>query len=75
MGTYWFFGPGDKPGEVLISIGFTYEDMNDFFESVTPAAHVVNHYAVAEQRDLFVYVCRGPSQTLQEVWPSLAGEQ
>jgi len=75
VGTYWFFGPGDKPGDVVISIGFTYDDMVDFFDSVTPAAHVVNHYAVAEQRDLFVYVCRGPSQSLQEVWPSLAGEQ
>jgi len=75
VGTYWFFGPGDKPGDVVISIGFTYDDMADFFDTVTPAAHVVNHHAVAEQRDLFVYVCRGPSQTLQEVWPSLAGEQ
>jgi hypothetical protein len=75
VGTYWFFGPGDKPGDVVISIGFTCDDMADFFDTVTPAAHVVNHYAVAEQRDLFVYVCRGPSQTLQEVWPSLAGER
>jgi 4-amino-4-deoxy-L-arabinose transferase-like glycosyltransferase len=75
VGTYWFFGPGDKPGQVLIAIGFTYEDLADFFAVVTPAAHVVNHYAVAEQRDLFVYVCREPTQTIQEVWPSLAGEQ
>jgi hypothetical protein len=75
VGTYWFFGPGDKPGDVVISIGFSYEDMADYFDTVTPAAHVVNHYAVAEQRDLIVYVCRGPSQTVQEVWPSLAGEQ
>ncbi|UCD24443.1 MAG: glycosyltransferase family 39 protein, partial [Gemmatimonadota bacterium] len=75
VGSYWFFGPGDRPGDVVISIGFDYDDMAGFFDSVTPAAHVMNHYAVAEQRDLFVYVCRGPRQTMQEVWPSLAGEQ
>jgi hypothetical protein len=75
VGTYWFFGPGDKPGDVLISIGFSYDDMASFFDSVTTAAHVMNRYAVAEQRDLFVYVCRGPRETVQQVWPSLAGEQ
>jgi hypothetical protein len=75
VGTYWFFGPGDKPGNVVISIGFSYKDMADFFDTVTTAAHVMNHFAVAEQRDLFVYVGRGPSQTVQEIWPSLAGEQ
>ncbi len=75
VGTYWFFGPGEKPGDVVISIGFSYDDMASFFGTVTPAAHVMNHYAVAEQRDLFVYVCRGPRETVQEVWPSLAGEQ
>ena len=75
VGTYWYFGPGDKPGDVMISIGFSYDDMTDFFDTVATAAHVMNHYAVAEQRDLFVYVCHGPRETLQEVWPSLAGEQ
>jgi hypothetical protein len=49
--------------------------MASFFGTVTPAAHVMNHYAVAEQRDLFVYVCHGPRETVQGVWPSLAGEQ
>lgn len=75
VGTYWFFGPGDRAGDVVISIGFSYDDMASFFDTVTTAAHLMNRYAVAEQRDLFVYVCRGPRETVQQVWPSLAGER
>jgi hypothetical protein len=28
---------------------------------------------VAEERDLVILVARGPRRTLQQVWPSLAG--
>lgn len=73
-GTYWFFGPGELPGEVVIAHGFERDDLTDHFESVMPAAHVTHPYAVAEERDLTLYVCRGPETTLQAIWPSLAGE-
>jgi hypothetical protein len=75
VGTYWFFGPGDKPGNVTIAHGFTLDDLDGRFESVTPARRVTNPYAVAEQRDLTIFVCRNPYQTLQEMWPSFEGEQ
>ena len=75
VGTYWFFGPGDKPGNVTIAHGFTIADLDGRFESVTPASRLTHPYAVAEQRDLTVFVCRNPYQTLQEVWPSFEGER
>ena len=31
-GSYWFFGPGEKPGTVVISLGVTREDLDQFYE-------------------------------------------
>ena len=72
-GSYWFFGPGEKPGKVVVAIGPTRDDLLAFFDSVVPAARTGNPWAVAEERDLTVFVARGPRRTLQEVWPTLAG--
>jgi hypothetical protein len=75
VGTYWFFGPGESPGEVIVLHGFDEEDVEDHCGSLTAAGYVDHPYAVAEQRELTVYVCRETRMTLQEVWPTLEGEQ
>jgi hypothetical protein len=75
VGTYWFFGPGELPGEVVVALGFDRGELTSFFDVVEPAAFVTHHYAVAEQRDLTVFVCRGARETLQEAWPRYEGQQ
>jgi hypothetical protein len=75
VGTYWFFGPGDLPGDVVILHGFQEDDFSNFCGSVTAAGYVTHSYAVTEQRDLTVYLCRNATITLQELWPQLEGEQ
>ncbi|MCK5411748.1 MAG: hypothetical protein KAJ67_06615, partial [Gemmatimonadetes bacterium] len=70
----WFFGPGELSGEVMILHGFAEEDLADYLESVTAAGQVTHPYAVNEQRDLTIYVGRGPRTTLQEAWPGWKGE-
>jgi hypothetical protein len=75
VGSYWFFGPGDLPGEVIVLHGFREESVRDFCGSLTAAGFITHPYAVAEERDLTVYVCREPRTTLQELWPQLAAEQ
>jgi 4-amino-4-deoxy-L-arabinose transferase-like glycosyltransferase len=72
-GSYWFFGPGTKPGEVVVTIGAGREDLVPLFDSVEAAGRVTSPWSVAEERDLTIHVARGPHRTLQEVWPSLAG--
>jgi hypothetical protein len=72
-GSYWFFGPGTKPGEVVVTIGAGREDLVPLFDSVQAAGRVTSAWSVAEERDLTIYVARGPHRTLQELWPSLAG--
>ena len=74
VGTYWFFGPGDLSGDVLILHGFREGDWEDFCETKEAAGFVTHPFAVAEQRDLTIYVCRNPRLTLQELWPQVEGE-
>ena len=72
-GSYWFFGPGEKPGTVVISLGVTREDLERLFGTVTPAGRVLNEWGVPEERDVSIYVGENPKATLQQVWPRLAG--
>ena len=72
-GSYWFFGPGEKPGAVVISLGVTQHDMEKFFGTVTPAGRVLNDWGVPEELDVSIYVGEHPKATLQELWPKLAG--
>jgi len=73
-GSYWFFGPGDKPGTVLVSLGVTKEDLERWYGTVTPAGRVINTWGVPEESDVPIYVAENPRTTLQAIWPSLAGE-
>ena len=75
VGTYWFYGPGDLPGEVLILHGFPEDDWTELCGSRTAGGFVTHPFAVAEQRDLTIFVCRAPNTTLQDVWPQLERRQ
>jgi hypothetical protein len=72
-GSYWFFGPGEKAGTVAVTLGVTKEDLEKFFETVTPAGRVINTWGVPEESDVSIYVAENPRATLQTIWPSLAG--
>ncbi|HEX2187957.1 MAG TPA: glycosyltransferase family 39 protein [Longimicrobiaceae bacterium] len=72
-GSYWFFGPGDRPGDVLVSIGVPAEALRRYFPTVTEAGRVANPWGVEEERDVPVHVAEGAPRSLREVWPELAG--
>jgi hypothetical protein len=75
VGTYWFFGPGDQPGDVTVLAGFSRDEVTEFFGSLDSAATWTHPYMVAEERDLTVFVGREPRATLQQVWPRFRGQQ
>jgi hypothetical protein len=69
--SYWIWGPGDKPGEVLIAVGGNAKDYQAMYEDVEQAATITCEYAMPYETDLPVYLCRRPKMTLQQVWPHL----
>ena len=72
-GSFWFFGPGDRPGEVVITIGVPRAELEQVFGAVRQAARIRSPWSVEEERELTIYVARSPRRTLQRIWPSLAG--
>lgn len=74
MGSYWFFGPGTRPGAVAIVIGGEREELLEFYERVEPAARVTGELRVPEERDVTIWVARGPRAPLQELWPMFEGQ-
>jgi hypothetical protein len=73
-GSYWFFGPGEKPGTVMIALGVERRDLEQFYETVTQAGRVINEWGVPEDSDVPIFVAEHPRKTLQEIWPSLVGQ-
>jgi len=74
VGSYWYFGPGKKPGKVMIVIGGSRADVTPYFDSVSLGARIINPWRVPEERDVSIWVARGPHQTLQEMWGRWEGE-
>ncbi|HET8655185.1 MAG TPA: glycosyltransferase family 39 protein [Longimicrobiaceae bacterium] len=73
VGSYWFFGPGDKPGEVIVKVGGSRDDLAPYCRSIALAGRVNARWVVPEERDLSIWICRHPYRTLQAIWPSFAG--
>ncbi len=72
-GSFWFFGPGDRPGEVLLTVGVRCDDLRPHFGTVTQAATFDDPWMVGEQRDTPICVAERPARTLQEAWLALGG--
>jgi hypothetical protein len=73
VGSYWFFGPGPKRGDVVVTIGIPADTLAQLYAEVAQAAVAGHPFAVAEERNVPILVARSPRRTLQEVWPELAG--
>jgi len=70
--TYWYWGPRDYTGEIMLVMGDRRDVLEQKFESVEQVGEVGHPYAMASQHwDLFL--CRGPKgwTNLQEIWPKL----
>ncbi len=79
-GSYWFWGPGPRAGEVLVVLAdsaHAARDLPHLYARVRPIERAIpdslRPWVVPEQRNTWVFVCDGPRRTLQQVWPSLAG--
>jgi hypothetical protein len=73
-GSMWYFGPGERPGTVLIAVGVARGDpLLRGYSDVREVARFDHPWMVREERNLAVLIARGPTRTLQALWPSLAG--
>lgn len=73
VGSYWFWGPGEKPGAVVLKVGGEREDLVEYCGSTELATRIDEPWVVPEERDLAVWICRQPRTTLQQIWPRFEG--
>ena len=66
---YWYWGPGDKPGKVLLVIGGAKENYDRMYEDVQQVATFADPHA--RESGTPIFLCRQPKHTLQEVWPNI----
>ena len=72
-GSFWFFGPGTRPGRVVLAIGLDPEVLGMGFQSVREVGRVGDPWAVAEERNVPIVLAAGPRRRLQQAWLSLGG--
>jgi hypothetical protein len=74
IGSYWFFGPGDLPGEVAVVVGDEAAELEGrYFRSAVEATRVLRPWGVPEEQDVPIVIARDPIRPLQEIWPEFRG--
>jgi hypothetical protein len=73
IGSYWFWGYGDRDWDVAVFAGGDIEDLRDYFREVTVVARVRDPWRVPEERDVPVFVVRGPYVPIATAWPRFEG--
>ena len=71
-GSFYFFGPGERSGEVVVFVGVQREAIEGSCPSLELAARITHEWTV-EENDVPVFVCREPTMTLREVWEANSG--
>ena len=69
---YALWGPRDYSGEVVIAIGFSEERLREFFDEVKAATTMNIRYALPEEANVTIYVCRKPKKSLRDMWTKLS---
>ena len=67
---YYFWGPRQYTGEVMIVLGSRRENLVEWFNSIEEAGTVNHPYTMSYER-FTIYICREPKIPLAEAWPHL----
>jgi hypothetical protein len=67
---YWFWGPRNYTGEIMIVLQGDRENLESKCRSVEEVAMIDHPYAMAEEHNP-IFICRGRKRTLQDDWPKL----
>jgi len=69
--SYWFWGPRNWDGQILIVIGGDEEDYKKYFREYYRAGTIDHPYSRSFERHLPIYVVKGLKQPVEEIWARL----
>lgn len=67
-GSYWFFGPGDRPGDVALTYGVEESDLRKVYGQVQLVGRVDFPWSVPEERNAPIFLATEPVMTLRQLW-------
>ncbi len=67
---YWYWGPRNYTGDIVIVLGSDGAGDREHFQSVQPAGRADNPFSRLDER-YEIFLCRGLKWNLQEIWPRL----
>jgi len=65
---YGYWGPRGYAGEIVVTIGFPLERLERSFADVRPFETISPMYAMPEETNLTIYICRKPKKSLSASW-------
>lgn len=72
-GSYWFWGPGDRRGDVMVIAGGTEDELRAFLTSVTLGRTMTDRWRVGEEQSVPIWIGRRPKIPLATLWESFRG--
>jgi 4-amino-4-deoxy-L-arabinose transferase-like glycosyltransferase len=73
IGSYWFWGPGDREWDVAVVAGSDSAGLATYFRDVRQASRIRDPWRVPEERDVGIFVVREPLEPIGDVWPRFQG--
>lgn len=73
-GSFWFFGYANRSGRIVVTAGVEHARLKQIYADVQDAGFVDTKWVVPEERHVPILIGRNPSMTLQQLWPTLAGQ-
>src|SRR5262249_24220348 len=68
--TYWYWGPRDYTGDVVIVLGSDGRGDREHFKSVQAAGRADNPYSRVDER-YDIFLCRGLMWNFKDIWPKM----
>ena len=68
QGSFFDWGPGDLPGEVVITAGLSLDTLKNRYGFIRYQSTVHVEYAPKALSDTPIYLCKKPNMSLQEFW-------
>jgi hypothetical protein len=67
---YWYWGPREYTGEIVIGVGVNLQETRPLFESCETITRVSHPWSMPRER-FPIYLCRGLKMPLAELWPEV----
>ena len=68
---YYLWGPGGASDDLVIAYGFDLLKLDALFADVRQVAVIHSPYAMPDENNLPVYICRKPRMSFRRAWPIL----